>query len=148
MISYNRLGDVTLQLDDAAAARKYYEQGREISQRLADADPKDVQAARDLMISCNKLSDVTLQVGDVAAALKYCEQGREISQRLADADPKDAQAERDLVISCNKLGNVAHPIGRRRGGAEVLRTGPGAQPTARRGRSQRRPGRTRPLGFV
>jgi tetratricopeptide (TPR) repeat protein len=105
-VSYNKLGDVQLQLGDTAQALASYQQGLEISQELAAADPRDAQAQRDLSVSHNKLGDAYLQLGDTARALTSYQQGLEIRQKLAATDPGNADAQRDLSECYNKLGRV------------------------------------------
>ncbi|MCS6849848.1 MAG: hypothetical protein NZ700_01605 [Gemmataceae bacterium] len=40
-VSYNKLGDVQLRLGQTQAALDFYEKALAVSQRLADADPKN-----------------------------------------------------------------------------------------------------------
>ncbi|HEV2970943.1 MAG TPA: tetratricopeptide repeat protein [Pirellulales bacterium] len=110
-ISYNKLGNVQLQLGNAAAARDDYQKRLEISRKLAQADPSNVQAQRDLSVSYNYLGNVQLQLGDAAAARDDYQKDLEISRKLAQADPSNAQAQRDLSVSYNKLGNVQLKLG-------------------------------------
>src|SRR5205814_2090293 len=87
-------------------ALTHYQDGLTISQRRADADPKDARAQRDLSVSHNNLGDVLLQQGEGQKALMHYQEYHKISQRLADADPNDAKAQTDLVISHYKLGRT------------------------------------------
>ena len=93
--------DITAHVDFealAAAARQAFQQGLEIAQRLAQADPTSAQAQRDLSVSFERLGNVQLQSGQVTEALRSYEKGLEISQKLAAADPSDAQAKRHLAL--------------------------------------------------
>src|SRR5262249_17289725 len=74
--------------------------------RLAQADPKDARAQRDLSVSYIKLGDVTLRLGQAREALGLYQKALEVSQRLAQADPRDAQAQPDPVIRYWKLGRT------------------------------------------
>jgi hypothetical protein len=105
-VSYNKLGDVTLQLGQSDTALKSYQDGLEISRKLAEADPRDAQAQRDLSISYNKLGDVTLRLGQTDAAINYFLADLEISRTLAEVDPRDVQAQRDLMVSHYNLGRA------------------------------------------
>ncbi len=62
-VSYNKLGDVHLQLGATDKALQSYQKGLELSEALAKADPNDAQAKRDLSVSYNKLGDVHLKLG-------------------------------------------------------------------------------------
>ena len=101
-----QMGDVELVLGNTGGAIREYRAAGKVAQRLADADPNDAQAQRDLSISFNKLGNVLLKLGRVDEARGFYEQGKDIRQRLADADPSDIQAQRDLLISYSNLGEV------------------------------------------
>ncbi|MCS6849849.1 MAG: tetratricopeptide repeat protein [Gemmataceae bacterium] len=103
-MSYERLGDVRLQLGQTKAALDSYEKSLAGFQRLADADPKNAQAQSDLGVCYDKLGDVQLQLGQTKAALDFYEKALAVDQRLAEADPKNAQAQTDLFVSNFKLG--------------------------------------------
>ncbi len=110
-ISYNKLGDVQMQLGDSKAALASYQQSLKIFESLAEADPSSARAQRDLSISYNKLGDVQMQLGDSKAALASYQQSLKIFESLAKADPSSARAQRDLSISYNKLGDVQMRLG-------------------------------------
>ena len=105
-VSFNKLGDVTLQLGQTKDALEFYQKGLVVRQRLADADPKNAQAQRDLSISFIQLGDVTLKLGQTKDALDFYQKALVVSQRLADADPKNAQAQRDLSVGHWKMASV------------------------------------------
>ncbi len=81
------------------------------ARRLAEADPANSQAQRDLSISYNKLADVAVAVGDTVRAQQLFTDGLAIRRRLAEADPTNSQAQRDLSVSYEKLGDVAVAVG-------------------------------------
>jgi tetratricopeptide (TPR) repeat protein len=114
-VSYNKLGDVTLQLGQAEQALGYYRKVLEIAERLARESPGDARAQRDVSVSYNKLGDVTLQLGQAEQALGYYRQGLEIRERLAKKSPEDAQAQRDMSVSYSNLGNVTLQMGNAEG---------------------------------
>jgi Flp pilus assembly protein TadD len=64
------MGDVELLLGNTQTAGKQYEEAHELARRLAEADPQNAQAQRDLSVSLNKLGDVTRQLGKTREALK------------------------------------------------------------------------------
>src|SRR5207302_254029 len=103
------LGDLFLTLAGAGVdqAQKQYQRAHAIAAERADADPKAIQAQRDLSASFEKLGVVSLQLGQVQAAKGYYQDSMDISKKRADADPKDSEAQRGLSVSFNKLGDVS-----------------------------------------
>src|SRR5262249_19173474 len=98
------LGDVYLEIDgNVSKARREYQLAFDLSKRLAEADPKDAQAQRDLALSFNRIGNVLLQQGEVQQALGQYREGHKIARRLAEADPKDARAQRDLAASFTRV---------------------------------------------
>jgi tetratricopeptide (TPR) repeat protein len=110
--THYQMGDVYLTLGSTADAQREYAAGSAIAQRLAESDPSDAQAQRDLSISFEKLGNVVLQLGKVDEARGYYARSLEVAQRLAESDPSDAQAQRDLSISFEKLGDVVLQLGK------------------------------------
>jgi tetratricopeptide (TPR) repeat protein len=109
--SHLRMGDVELVLGSTPAARREYQAGHDLAQRLAQAHPKNPHAQRVLSASFDKLGDVTLRLGQMKEARGFYQKNLEVSQRLAQADPKDAMAQRDLGVSFVKLGDVTLKLG-------------------------------------
>jgi tetratricopeptide (TPR) repeat protein len=110
-ISFDRVGNVTLQLGQTKEALEHYQKGLEVRQRRAQADPNNTQAQRDLSVSFKKLGDVSLQRGQTKQALDFYHKDLEVRQRLPQAAPRDAQAQRDLSICFDRLGNVTLQLG-------------------------------------
>jgi len=107
-VSFNKLGDVSVESGDlAAAARVYFADGLTIAKQLAQADPTNAEMQRDLWVSFNKLGDVSVESGNLAAARVYFADGLTIAKQLAQADPTNAQMQRDLSVSFDRLGNVS-----------------------------------------
>ena len=102
--SHFRMGDVEQQLGNTLAAQKEYQAGYELAKQLADVDPKNADAQRDLSVIFNRLGDVTRRLGQTKDALDFYQKGLVVSQRLADADPKNADAQTDLFVCYYKLG--------------------------------------------
>lgn len=73
-ISYERLGDVTLQAGQPARALEYYTQGLEIRQKLAAADPSNTKAQTDLMISYMKLGSAEALGGSYSKSAAWYRQ--------------------------------------------------------------------------
>jgi tetratricopeptide (TPR) repeat protein len=109
--SHFRMGDVEQQLGNTLAAQKEYQDGNELAKGLAEADPKNALAQRDLSISYDRLGNVTQQLGQTKEALGFYQKSLDIRVRLAETDPKNALAQRDLSISYDRLGNVTRQLG-------------------------------------
>jgi Flp pilus assembly protein TadD len=97
---------VNRQLGNVSAAREAYQKSLDISLKLAQADPTNAQAQRDLSVSYNKLGDVNLQLGNVPAAREAYQKGLDIFLKLVQADPTNAEAQSDLAYSLLKRGLV------------------------------------------
>ena len=80
-------------------------------EKLAEADPKNNQAQRDLSISYERLGDVNHQADQLDQASEYCRKALAIREKLAEADPSNSQTQRDLSISYERLGDVSHQAG-------------------------------------
>jgi tetratricopeptide (TPR) repeat protein len=110
-VSYEKFGDVHLQLGATVKALGAYEKGLELSATLAKAHPNDPVAKRDLYVWYNKLGDVHLKLGATDKALQRYRNGLELSEALAKAYPNAALAKRDLSVSYNRLGDVHLRLG-------------------------------------
>ena len=87
---------MNLQICNAAATRDAYQKCLEIGQKLANDDPQNAQARRDLSVTYSKLGDVNYLFGDAAPALNAYQECLGIIQKLAHDDPQNADAQRDL----------------------------------------------------
>ena len=118
------LGDIFLDIDGAtSAAKEQYELAFALARQLADADPNNGLAQRDLSVAREKLGDVQLQLGNTQGALDAHRAGLALRQQLADADPNNAQAQRDLSVAHIKLGDVLHKVGNTKEAADAYRAG-------------------------
>jgi hypothetical protein len=79
--------------------------------RLAEADPTDGQAARDLSISYNKLAQIERAGGHLARAREYLERDLTIARMLADSDTVDLEKQQDVVVSLVDLSTVLVEMG-------------------------------------
>jgi tetratricopeptide (TPR) repeat protein len=91
---------------DAALAR--YELVREAARRIAEADPADTQAQRDLSRSHDYLGDLAMHRGDAVTAEAAFRESMAIRQRLSTTDP---DVQRELGISYGRLGDLAIDVG-------------------------------------
>ena len=82
-----------------------------VAQELADQDPTNATAQRDLSVIHEKLGNLALQAGDGARAAEHYHAALTIAQQLADQDPTNATAQRDLSVTHEKLGNLALQAG-------------------------------------
>ncbi len=82
-----------------------------IKKRLAEDDPSNSVAQRELGETYTHLGMVFLMLHRTDDALAQFENGLKIRCTLAEADPRDAQKQRDLMVSHNKLGEVAFQAG-------------------------------------
>ena len=101
-VSYDSLGNVSLQSGDLKAAREYFKKYLNLSEHLAQQDPDSTQARRDLSVSYDRLGDVSLQLGDSKGAREYFEKSLHLREQLAQPGPDSAQARRDLSQSLMK----------------------------------------------
>ena len=109
--SYCNLGDMQRQSGQVTEALASYQQGLEICQKLAAANPGDARAQRDLSIAYEKLGNVQLQSGQATEARGSYQKMHESYLKLAAADPRDVRTQRDLSVSYEKLGDVQRQSG-------------------------------------
>ncbi len=100
------LGDVSVAQGRLAEALQCYQAQLAIVERLAQADPDNMQWQRDLSVSYEKIGDVLVQQGKLAEALQSFRDSLAIAERLAQADPDNMQWQRDLSVSHEKIGDV------------------------------------------
>ncbi|WP_449220858.1 nSTAND1 domain-containing NTPase [Tistrella mobilis] len=86
-------------------ARQLYEESLEIFKRLAEQEPENTEAQRDLSVSLEKIADIR-QRQDPAAALALYEQSLEIRRRLAEREPENTLAQRDLSLGLEKIADI------------------------------------------
>ena len=85
-----------LQAGDRAGALAAYEESLAIRRKLAEADPGNAEAQRDLSVSLDKIGDVKLQAGDRAGALAAYEE----SLAIAASWPRPTLAMRRRSATC------------------------------------------------
>jgi tetratricopeptide (TPR) repeat protein len=83
-----------------------YTESKNIADKLATADPSNVEWRRDLSVSWSKLGDMRSAQGDLPGALAAYTESKNIADKLATADPGNAVWQFDLGISNERIGNV------------------------------------------
>jgi tetratricopeptide (TPR) repeat protein len=81
-MTWDRLAEINLELKDVAATRAAYRNGLEVKQRLAEADPNNVQAQRDLATVLNQLGYLEQTAFEFPAARQWYDQARTVLLRL------------------------------------------------------------------
>ena len=107
-VSYQRLGNVSLQTGQTATALEYYHKSLSAREELARSNTNDPQAQLDFQVLNNKIGDVLFQTGQTARALEYYQKGLGVVEALARSDP---ETRRDLLVSYDRLGDVLFQTG-------------------------------------
>jgi tetratricopeptide (TPR) repeat protein len=94
-----------------------YQKALPVDETLANENPNDALARRDLAIDYANVGDVLLKTGDAQGALRRYRQAVDIDEKLAAADPKDAWARRYLIYNYERLADGFNKTGKR---AEAL----------------------------
>jgi predicted negative regulator of RcsB-dependent stress response len=110
-MSQDLLGDVLLAQGDLPRALDAYRAGLDIQKRLAQADPSNTTAQRNVSVFHNKIGDVLLAQGDLAGALAEFRDSLAIAERLTAQDPANAGWQRDLSVAHIKIGDVLRDQG-------------------------------------
>ena len=105
-LSQELLGDVLLAQGDLPHALDSYWAGLDIRKRLAQADPSNTTAQRNVSVSHEKVGEVLYAQGDLAGALAEYRASLAIRERLTAQDPANAGWQRDLSVSHEKIGDV------------------------------------------
>jgi tetratricopeptide (TPR) repeat protein len=108
-------GDYARWMRDQAGARAMYQDALAVFRRLAEDEPENVGAGRDLSICLDSLGAALRSAGDQAGARAAHEESLAIRRDLAAALPGDVQAQRDLSVSLNNLGGTLLAAGDRAG---------------------------------
>jgi tetratricopeptide (TPR) repeat protein len=78
-----------------------------MARALAEADPLNARAQRELAACLDKVGNALLATGEQNGALTNYNEAFVIRQKIAAADAKNAELQRDLSISHDKLGEVS-----------------------------------------
>jgi tetratricopeptide (TPR) repeat protein len=134
------LGDMHLQAGNIARAEQAYRTMLQLAQTATHADPKDLDAQRDLSVSYNKIGDIQqaqrdLSIsynkigniqqaqGDLTGALASYRAGLAIRQPLAQKDKGNSQAQRDLSVSYERIGDIQQAQGNLSGALDYFYQG-------------------------
>ena len=98
-MTYGAQGDTAKQDE---AARK----ALAVAERLAKADPNEVDRQRDIAVSYERVGDVLKARGNLDEALKVYGDGLAIRDRLSKADPSNEILQRDLSVSYESVGDT------------------------------------------
>ncbi len=100
-VSYNKLGDLMVGLDNGAEAERFFRDGLAIAERLAATDPTNAGFQRDLSVSYNKLGDPARNAGRVEDAIGLFETSLGTWRCLAEASAEvvDFRWEQRLPLS-------------------------------------------------
>ncbi|HEV2971097.1 MAG TPA: tetratricopeptide repeat protein [Pirellulales bacterium] len=114
--SHIQLGDVFLlaggpKSGGTEEARKQFQIARDVAEKLAHDNPKNVHAQRDLGAAYQSLGDLSLQLGNLPAAREAFDKYFSIEQKLAHDNPQDAYVQRNLAVSYSKLGELNLELG-------------------------------------
>ncbi|MCX6250846.1 MAG: tetratricopeptide repeat protein [Bacteroidetes bacterium] len=110
-ISYERFGDLYLQLGDPPKALDKYQASLAIAEELRRRAPDSAEYARDLSISYERLGDLYLQLGDPPKALDKYQASLAVGEELRHRAPDSAEYARDLSVSFEKLGDLYLQLG-------------------------------------
>jgi tetratricopeptide (TPR) repeat protein len=102
----SRLGDVERRLGDSAAARKQYQDARNIYLAISINDPTKILFKHNIAVTDCDLARVDLELGDLSAARTAAKNALELSQKLARDDPKNNFLLDSVIFSFRRWGEV------------------------------------------
>ncbi|HEY9403682.1 MAG TPA: protein kinase [Pyrinomonadaceae bacterium] len=111
VIAYVNLGNVQgnpfyPNIGDAAGALESYRQAQTIAETLANADPADERARRQLWLTLVKMGDMQMFTGDTHGAKESFGRAQATIEGLAAAHPENVSLQQDLGSSYDRTGNV------------------------------------------
>jgi tetratricopeptide (TPR) repeat protein len=110
-VSYNKLGDLHLNLGDGGKAQEYYRKAMATVEELHSRNPHSADYARYLSVTYNTLGEFHQSCGDAEKALEYYRKAMVILKELHSRYPESAPYIRDLSVTCNKLGSLHGSLG-------------------------------------
>jgi len=110
-ISYDRLGDLYVQLGDPPKALDKYQASLTIREELCRRAPDSTEYARDLSVVYNKLGKMYLRLGDIPKALDKYQASLTIAEELRRRAPDSADCARDLTAVYNNFGDIYLQLG-------------------------------------
>ncbi|MBL8178588.1 MAG: protein kinase, partial [Bryobacterales bacterium] len=114
--AYEKMGDVlgrplTANLGDTAGALSSYRKALAIRQSVAQQQPANPAAQRELATIYQRLSAILKVAGDHRQALSLDHKTIAIRSGLLQSDPKNRQLQRDLASSYTNLGGTLSQLG-------------------------------------
>lgn len=116
--AFNEMGDLILRFGEPSetdspveSALQFYQRSLEIFERIAESDPENFGAQRDLSVPHEKMGNVFLQTGRTKEALEQFKNCLSIRQKLATSQPQDPRAQSDLSYAHNKIGDIHFQVG-------------------------------------
>jgi non-specific serine/threonine protein kinase/serine/threonine-protein kinase len=109
--AYRKVGDVQgsparANMGNTSGALQSYSKALAIRQRLAELDPSDAEAKRELANGYSSLSSVLNVNGDAPAALSNSRKAVDLLESLIGASPSNAQVLNDMAVAYQYLGNA------------------------------------------
>ncbi|MGB0097918.1 MAG: tetratricopeptide repeat protein, partial [Solirubrobacteraceae bacterium] len=90
-------GDLMRALGDTKQAERFYRDSLAIRERLAQADPSDAGAQRDLSVSYERLGDLMRALGDTKQAERHYRDQLAIAERAFGSDSSEAESIREKL---------------------------------------------------
>ena len=98
---------------DAESGMKLMEKSRRIHEQLAAANPKDVDAQRNLVVVAGRMGDVYSEgANDPAKALPYYEQALKLIEPIAAANKDDAELQRAKAFVFSSIADLQNDLQR------------------------------------
>ncbi|HKQ12411.1 MAG TPA: tetratricopeptide repeat-containing protein kinase family protein, partial [Steroidobacteraceae bacterium] len=98
---------------EVESAMKLMEKARQIHEQLAAADPKNVDAQRNLVIVAGRMGDVYSEgLDDSAKALPYYEQALKLIEPIATANRDDAELQRAKAFTLASIADLQNDLHR------------------------------------
>jgi len=120
-IAFNRLGDMTGDLENHLAALENHHKEREINESLAASDPSNAAYRRIVADVYGEIGLSELRLGRTAAAAENFRHKLAIFESVKASDPTNVEAVRDVVNSLTELGNSLAKSGDSAGALAQLR---------------------------
>jgi serine/threonine protein kinase len=96
---------------------KLMEKARQLHEQLAAADPKDVDAQRNLVVVAGRMGDVYSEgLNDPAKALPFYERALSLVEPIAATNPDDAELQRAKAFVLASIGDLQNDLQRPREG--------------------------------
>ncbi|TVQ52610.1 MAG: serine/threonine protein kinase [Phycisphaerales bacterium] len=108
---HRSLGYLLVEMDRAEDAMDHFIKSRDIAARLAEADPDDLQARRNLGVAFFSLGFGAQESGHLDDAVEAFERYVTIADELVDRAPDYIVLRRDLRIACERLGDMLRRTG-------------------------------------